>query len=108
VCVDVPAGGREARNVRAEVKLSCGIVANIPVSLVVSYDRPMPFALDLAFRQSFEHPFEGKTLAASISGTFDENGVLVGSVGVSPFNIERDGRTHLCRTSGGFTARLQR
>ena len=108
VCVDVAAGGREARNLRAEIKLSCGVVARIPVSVVVSHDRSMPFALDLSFRQSFEHPFEGKTLAASVSGTFDENGVLLGSVGVSPFNVERDGRTHLCRTSGGFTARLQR
>ena len=108
VCVDVPAGGREARNLRAEVKLSCGILAKIPVSFTVAYDRPMPFALDLSFRHSFEHPFEGKTLAASVSGAFDESGVLLGSVGVSPFNIERDGRTHLCRTNGGFTARLQR
>ena len=108
VCVDVPAGGREARNLRAEVKLTCGIVAKIPVSFTIAYDQSMSFALDLSFRQSFDHAFEGKTLAASVSGTFDENGVLFGSVGVSPFNVERDGRTQLCRTNGGFTARLQR
>lgn len=108
VCLDVPAGGREARNLRAEIKLTCGIRAQIPVSVAIAYGPAMPFARDLSFRQSFEQAFEGKTLSASVSGTFDESGGLVGSVGVAPFTVERDGGSHLCRTNGGFTARLQR
>ena len=97
-----------ARHLRAEIKLTCGIRAQIPVSVAVAYGPSMPFARDLSFRQSFEQPFEGKTLSASVSGTFDESGGLVGSVGVAPFTVERDGGSHLCRTNGGFTARLQR
>ena len=31
-----------------------------------------------------------------------------GAVGVTPFSIEREGRSQLCRTNGGYSARLQR
>ncbi|HEX6725460.1 MAG TPA: hypothetical protein VF073_09495 [Gaiella sp.] len=110
VCLDVPADGRQVRNLRAELKLTCGILARIPVSVSVGWEAPTPFGLDLSYSQSFDSTFEGKTLRVVSSGTFDENGVLLGSVGITPlsFSIERDGATHACRTSGGFTARLQR
>ena len=106
--MDVPAGGREVRNLRAEVKLTCGIRAQIPVSTSVVYAQPMPFGLDLSFSQSFDHQVEGKPVRVTASGTFDENGRLTGSVSVPPFAIERDGASHLCRSGGGFTAALQR
>jgi hypothetical protein len=108
VCVDVPAEGREARNFRAEIKLTCGILARIPLSTSVAYPQSMAFGLDLSFRQSFDHQVEGKTVSVTVAGTFDENGGLTGSVGVSSFTIERDGASHLCRSAGSFTATLQR
>ncbi len=110
VCLDVPADGRQIRNLRAELKLTCGILAKIPVSVSVAYEAATPFGLGLSYSYSFDWTFEGKTLRVSSSGTFDENGTLLGSVGITPFSfsIERDGATHACRTSGNFTARLQR
>ena len=110
VCLDVPADGREVRNLRAELKLSCGILARIPVSVSVAYESATPFALDLSYSQAFDWTLEGKPIRVTSSGTFDENGTLLGSVGIAPFSvsIERDGATHACRTDGGFTARLQR
>jgi hypothetical protein len=108
VCVDVPANGREARRLRAEIKLTCGLVARIPVSVSTTFEGSIAFGADLSFRQSYTQTFEGVTITVSASGTFDENGGLVGAVGVSPFSIERDGRSQLCRTNGGYSARLQR
>lgn len=110
VCLDVPADGRQVRNLRAEIKLTCGIRAMIPVSVSVAYEAATPFGLDLSYSQSFDWTFEGKTMRVTSTGTFDESGVLLGSVGIAPLSvsIERDGATHACRTSGGFTARLQR
>ena len=110
VCLDVPADGRQIRNLRAQLQLTCGILARIPVSVSVAYEAATPFGLDLSYTQSFDSTFEGKTLRVTSTGTFDENGTLLGSVGIAPlsFSIERDGATHACRTSGGFTARLQR
>jgi len=108
VCVDVPADGRQVRNLRAEIKLICGIRAKIPVSVSVTYEAATPFGLDLSYSQSFDWTLEGTTIRVTSSGTFDENGGLLGSVGVAPFTIERDGAMQLCRSSGGFTGRLQR
>jgi len=110
VCLDVPADGRQVRNLRAELKLTCGILAKIPVSVSVAYDVAIPFGLDLSYSQAFDATFEGKPIHVTSSGKFDEGGTLLGSVGIAPlsFSIERDGAMHACRTSGGFTARLQR
>ena len=73
-----------------------------------TYPGPIAFASDLSFRQSYDLALEGVTVRVTASGTFDENGALTGSVTVAPFNLEREGRAQLCRTNGGFTARLQR
>lgn len=110
VCLEVPADGRQVRSLRAELKLTCGILAKVPVSVSVAYEGATAFGLDLSYSQSFDWTLEGKTIRVASTGTFDENGVLVGSVGIAPLSvsIERDGATHACRTSGGFTARLQR
>jgi len=110
MCLEVPADGRQVRNLRAELKLTCGILARIPVSVSVAFEAATPFGLDLSYSQSFDWTFEGKPMRVTSAGTFDENGVLLGSVGIAPlsFSVQRDGATHACRTSGGFTARLQR
>ena len=108
VCLDVPTSGREARGLRAELTLTCGLVARIPVSVSTTYPGPIAFASDLSFRQSYDLALEGVTVRVTASGTFDENGGLTGSVAVAPFNLEREGRAQLCRANGGFTARLQR
>jgi len=78
------------------------------VSVTVTDDQPVALRSDLSFRRSFATPFEGKSIGASISGTFDQNGGLTGSVGLSQPTIVRDGVTHICRGGGLFTARLQR
>ncbi len=110
VCLDVSTEGCQVRNLRAEIKLTCGILAKIPVSVSVGYEAATPFGLDLSYSQSFDWTLEGKTIRVTSSGSFDENGMLIGSVGIAPFSvsIERDGAMHACRTSGNFTARLQR
>jgi hypothetical protein len=80
------------------------------VSVSVAYDVATPFGLDLSYSQAFDATFEGKPIRVTSSGTFDENGTVLGSVGIAPLSvsIERDGATHACRTNGSFTARLQR
>ena len=108
VCIDVTGSGREVRNLRAEAKITCGLIAKIPVSVPVAYDQPIPFGLDLSFRQSFDLTFEGMTIRATVSGTFDPSGGLVGTVSLPTLTLVRDGRQHSCRGNGGFTARLQR
>ena len=83
VCVDVPADGRQVRNLRAELKLTCGILAKIPVSVPVAYDVAASFGLDLSYSQAFDGTFEGKPIHVTSSGTFDEGGAVVGSVGIA-------------------------
>ncbi len=80
------------RNLRAEAKITCGLIAKIPVSVPVAYEQPIPFGLDLSFRQSFDVTFEGMTIRATISGTFDPSGGLVGTVSLPTLTLERDGR----------------
>ena len=108
VCVDVTPDGRQARNVRAEVVLTCGLVAKIPLRVTIAFDQPMPLRTDLSFSGSWAHPFEGSTLQAGISGTFDPTGGLTGTVGLGQPTIVRDGARHICRGNGIFTATLQR
>lgn len=52
-CVDVPASGREVRSLRAEIKLTCGLIARIPLSVSTTYAGPIAFGPDLSFRQSY-------------------------------------------------------
>lgn len=108
VCVEVASDGRQARNVRAESKLTCGIVAKIPVTVTLTSDLTMPLRTDLSFRGSFTVPFEGATVRAGIAGTFDQSGGLTGTVGPSQVTISRDGAQLVCRGNANFTARLQR
>ena len=107
-CIDVVPGGREARNVRAEVWLSCGTpVARFQVKVPVAYDQAIRLDTDLSFRQTFMVPFEGGTASASVSGVFDENGALTASVGLAqPTTVVRDGKQSFCQSNGGFTAKL--
>jgi hypothetical protein len=108
VCVDVTSDGSEVRNLRAEVVMTCGVVARIPVRITVASAGPMPIRTDLSFRGTVTQSFEGRNVGGAVSGTFDERGGLTGSVGLAQVTIVRDGVTHSCRTNGGFTARLQR
>lgn len=107
VCMDVTADG-QVRAVRAESKLTCGVVARIPVTVTIASELALPLRTDLSFRGSFAQPFEGRTIQAAISGTFDERGGLTGVVGPSQLTITRDGVQHICRGNGNFTATLQR
>jgi len=109
-CIDVASDGREARNVRAEVWLTCGPPpARFEVRVPIAYDQPIRLDSDLSFRQSFTVPFEGGTSGASVGGVFDENGALAASVGLSqPTTVVRNGARHFCQSNGGFTAKLQR
>ena len=108
VCVEVTADGRQVRGVRAAINLTCGLVAKIPVTVNIASDLVMPLRTDLSFRGSFPQQFEGMTIQAAISGTFDQNGGLTGVVGPGQLTITRDGGAQVCRGNGNFTAKLQR
>ena len=107
VCVDVTADG-QVRAVRAESRLTCGVLARIPVTVTIASDLALPLRTDLSFRGSFAQSYEGRTIQAAISGTFDERGGLTGVVGPSQLTITRDGVQHICGGNANFTATLQR
>jgi hypothetical protein len=78
------------------------------VTVNIASDLVMPLRTDLSFRGSFPQQFEGTTIQAAISGTFDQNGGLTGVVGPGQLTITRDGGSQVCRGNGNFTAKLQR
>ena len=107
VCVDVTADGRGPHR-------SCGEQVHVrsaredPGHGHDRFDHALPLRTDLSFRGSFAQSFEGRTIQAAISGTFDERGGLTGVVGPSQLTITRDGVQHICRGNASFTATLQR
>jgi hypothetical protein len=106
VCLDVPAGGRELRNLDVGVPLVCGETGFL-VRLTI--EGPFPLRSDLSFQTSFDQSLgdEGST-RVFLSGTFDRSGSMTGRITLQQPVFTHQGTRYTCRNGGAaWTAKRQ-
>jgi hypothetical protein len=106
VCLDVPAGGGEPRNLDVGIPLVCG-EAGFIVRLTI--EGPFPFHSDLSFETSFAQPIgDDGSARVFLSGTFDRAGSMTGRITLQQPAFTHQGTRYTCRNGGAaWTAKLQ-
>lgn len=108
VCLDVPEGGREFRNLRTTAVLRCG--ADVFFLLELTADVTVPFRANLSFDHRFTQPIPGgDPVTAFLRGSFDQAGATTGTLTLSRPSFTFEGTRYTCSGGGAtWTAKLQR
>jgi hypothetical protein len=106
VCLDVPAGGRELRNLTAGIPLVCGETGFL-VRLTI--EGPFPLRSDLSFETVFTQPLgDDGSGRVFLSGTFDRAGSMTGRLTLQQPSFTYQGTRYTCRNGGAaWTAKRQ-
>lgn len=107
VCLDVPEGGREFRNLRVGARLLCGEFA---VLVDVTTEGTFSMRENLSFRHSFSGTIlGGEPGPVSVEGSFDQAGQGTGRLTLGRRSFTFEGKQYTC-TGGGasWTVKLQR
>jgi hypothetical protein len=108
VCLDVPAGGRELRNVDVGFHLICGETGFL---LRLTVEGPVPLRSDLSFQTSFAQALGDDSSGSTrvfLTGTFDRSGSMTGRITLQQPVFTYQGTRYTCRNGGAsWTAKLQ-
>ena len=108
VCLDVPEGGREFRNLRVGAILRCD--AGVSFLLEFTADIVVPFRANLTFEHRFMQPIPGgDPVSVSLRGSFDQAGAATGAVVLARSSFIYQGTRYTCSGGGAtWTVKLQR
>lgn len=106
VCLDVPEGGREFRNLRVGAILNCGQTRFL---LELTLDMTVSLGPTLTFEHRFTQPIPGgEPVVAVLRGSFDQAGAGAGFLSLVRPSFTYEGTQYTC-TGGGasWTVKLQ-